>query len=207
MPAENQPVEPEDQPLNRRILSLAVPSLGSLLAEPLMVLADSAMIGHVGTTELAGLTLGSSVNVFLVGICIFLVYTTTAVASRQLGAGDRHGAIKTGVDGAWLGLLVGVVLAVVLWVGALPIVSLFGASAAVNVQGAAYLRAAAPSMLGMMLVLAGTGAMRGVLDAKTPLVISVTGAIANVAFNATFIYGFNLGVTGAGIGKRRCPPR
>ncbi|MCV0021278.1 MATE family efflux transporter, partial [Mobiluncus curtisii] len=90
---ENQAVEPENataeaenQPLNRRILSLAVPSLGSLLAEPLMVMADSAMIGHVGTTELAGLTLGSSVNVFLVGICIFLVYTTTAVASRQLGA-------------------------------------------------------------------------------------------------------------------------
>lgn len=204
---ENQPVEPENataeaenQTLNRRILSLAVPSLGSLLAEPLMVMADSAMIGHVGTTELAGLTLGSSVNVFLVGICIFLVYTTTAVASRQLGAGNRRGAVKTGVDGAWLGLLVGAVLAAVLWVGALPIVSLFGAAERVNIQGAAYLRAAAPSMLGMMLVLAGTGAMRGMLDAKIPLVISVSGAIANVAFNATFIYGFKLGVTGAGIG-------
>lgn len=204
---ENQAVEPENataeaenQPLNRRILSLAVPSLGSLLAEPLMVMADSAMIGHVGTTELAGLTLGSSVNVFLVGICIFLVYTTTAVASRQLGAGNRRGAVKTGVDGAWLGLLVGAVLEAVLWVGALPIVSLFGAAERVNIQGAAYLRAAAPSMLGMMLVLAGTGAMRGMLDAKIPLVISVSGAIANVAFNATFIYGFKLGVTGAGIG-------
>lgn len=204
---ENQAVEPENataeaenQPLNRRILSLAVPSLGSLLAEPLMVMADSAMIGHVGTTELAGLTLGSSVNVFLVGICIFLVYTTTAVASRQLGAGNRRGAVKTGVDGAWLGLLVGAVLAAVLWVGALPIVSLFGAAEPVNIQGAAYLRAAAPSMLGMMLVLAGTGAMRGMLDAKIPLVISVSGAIANVACNATFIYGFKLGVTGAGIG-------
>ena len=204
---ENQAVEPENataeaenQPLNRRILSLAVPSLGSLLAEPLMVMADSAMIGHVGTTELAGLTLGSSVNVVLVGICIFLVYTTTAVASRQLGAGNRRGAVKTGVDGAWLGLLVGAVLEAVLWVGALPIVSLFGAAERVNIQGAAYLRAAAPSMLGMMLVLAGTGAMRGMLDAKIPLVISVSGAIANVAFNATFIYGFKLGVTGAGIG-------
>ncbi|MCV0022333.1 MATE family efflux transporter, partial [Mobiluncus curtisii] len=118
------------------------------------------------------------VNVFLVGICIFLVYTTTAVASRQLGAGNRRGAVKTGVDGAWLGLLVGAVLAAVLWVGALPIVSLFGAAERVNIQGAAYLRAAAPSMLGMMLVLAGTGAMRGMLDAKIPLVISVSGAIA-----------------------------
>lgn len=190
----------EGKTLNRRILSLALPSLGSLLAEPLMVVADSAMIGHVGTTDLAGLTLGSSVNVFLVGICIFLVYTTTAVASRQLGAGDRRGAVKTGVDGAWLGLLVGFLIAIVLWVAALPIVSLFGSSAAVNAAGATYLRAAAPSMIGMMLVLSGTGAMRGLLDAKTPLVISVTGAVANVGLNAMFIYGFNLGITGAGVG-------
>lgn len=198
--------EPENNPpgegktLNRIILSLAVPSLGSLLAEPLMVVADSAMIGHVGTTELAGLTLGSSINVFIVGLCIFLVYTTTAVASRQLGAGDRRGAVKTGVDGAWLGLLVGMVIAVVLAVGAAPIVGLFGASPAVTFQGAVYLRAAAPSMVGMMLVLAGTGAMRGQLDARTPLVISLTGAIANVALNAALIFGAGLGVTGAGLG-------
>ncbi|PNL44167.1 multidrug efflux pump VmrA [Mobiluncus mulieris] len=79
--------------LNRRILGLAVPSLGSLLAEPLMVLADSAMIGHLGTTELAGLTLASSVNVLVAGLCLFLVYGTTAVASRQLGAGDRAAAV------------------------------------------------------------------------------------------------------------------
>lgn len=132
------------QSLNRRILGLAVPSLGSLLAEPLMVLADSAMIGHLGTTELAGLTLASSVNVLVAGLCLFLVYGTTAVASRQLGAGDRAAAVKTGVDGAWLGVLVGVAVAAILYLGAAPIVALFGASPAVNLQAAAYLRAAAP---------------------------------------------------------------
>lgn len=186
--------------LNRRILGLAVPSLGSLLAEPLMVLADSAMIGHLGTTELAGLTLASSVNVLVAGLCLFLVYGTTAVASRQLGAGDRAAAVKTGVDGAWLGVLVGLAAAAVLYLGAEPIVALFGSGSAVNLQAEAYLRAAAPGMAGMLLVLAGTGAMRGQLDARTPLVITAIGAGANVALNAALIYGASLGVTGAGLG-------
>lgn len=190
----------KEKSLNRRILGLAVPSLGSLLAEPLMVLADSAMIGHIGTTELAGLTLASSVNVLVAGLCLFLVYTTTAVASRQLGAGDKAAAVKTGVDGAWLGILVGIIVAAILYLAADPIVALFGASPAVNLQAAAYLRVAAPGMAGMMLVLAGTGAMRGQLDARTPLVITAVGAAANVALNAVLIYGANLGVIGAGLG-------
>lgn len=190
----------EMKSVNRKILSLAIPALGSLLAEPLMILADSAMIGHVGTTELAGLTLGASVNAFVVGIDIFLVYTTTAVASRHLGAGRRQAAIKTGVDGSWLGIIIGLAVALILFVFAPQIIALFRANAALSYQGVIYLRAAAPSMVGMMLTLAGTGAMRGQLDARTPLIISVAGAALNVVLNACFIYGLNLGVLGAGVG-------
>ena len=184
----------------RKILSLAIPSLGSLLAEPLMVMADSAMVGSLGTEPLAGLTLGSSVTMLIVGMCIFLVYTTTAIASRRLGAGDERGAVKVGIDGAWLGLLVGLVLAVAVFVTASWIMALFGAEPEVAAQGVAYLRTAAWSLIGMMLVLAGTGALRGQLDARSPFVISLAGAAANVALNAVFIFGFGLGVSGAGIG-------
>lgn len=184
----------------RQILSLAIPSLGSLLAEPLMVMADSAMVGHLGTAQLAGLTLASSITVFIVGMCIFLVYTTTAVAARQLGAGDKLGAIKTGIDGMWLGLIVGVMLALAVFAGAPQLLGLFAARPATLAQGIAYLRAAAWSLIGMMLVLAGTGALRGQLDTRTPFVISVSGAVANVALNAALIYGARWGVVGAGVG-------
>lgn len=186
--------------LNRQILSLAVPSLGSLLAEPLMVLADSAMIGHISTAALAGLTLASSINVLLVGLCIFLVYTTTAVAARKLGAGDRRGAIKAGVDGMWLGLIVGVALAVMLFVFAPWLMGFFGASVQVTAQAVIYARTSCFSLIGMMLVLAGTGALRGQLDTRTPFVISLAGAVANVALNAIFIYIAGWGIAGAGIG-------
>ncbi|MDD7384366.1 MAG: MATE family efflux transporter [Actinomycetaceae bacterium] len=184
----------------RRILSLALPALGSLLAEPLMVLGDSAMIGHVGTAALAGLTVASSVNVLITGMCIFLVYSTTAVAARKLGEGDQAGAVKTGVDGMWLGLIVGIILASAVFMLAPWIMSLFGTDQAVAREGIRYLRASSGSLVGMMWVLAGTGALRGQLDTKTPLIISVFGAIANVLFNAVFIFALHMGVAGAGVG-------
>ncbi|MDD7464731.1 MAG: MATE family efflux transporter [Actinomycetaceae bacterium] len=182
------------------MLSLAVPSLGSLLAEPLMVLADSAMVGHISTVALAGLTLASSINVLLVGLCIFLVYTTTALAARKLGAGDQRGAIKVGVDGLWLGLIVGVVLTASLFIFAPWIMGLFGAEPSVAAHGVTYLRTSCFSLIGMMAVLAGTGALRGQLDTRTPFVISLAGAALNVALNACLIYLAQWGIAGAGIG-------
>lgn len=186
--------------MNRQIIQLALPSLGSLLAEPLMVLADSAMVGHLGTDQLAGLTLASSIHVFIVGMCIFLVYTTTAVAARKLGEGDQRGAIETGRDGAWLALILGTVLALALFGTAPWLLELFGASGPLAVHGVAYLRYSSWSLIGMMLVLAGTGALRGQLDTRTPFIISAAGAGANVSLNAVFIYGAGMGVAGAGLG-------
>jgi hypothetical protein len=85
--------------IDRQIVSLAIPALGALVAEPLFVLVDSAVVGHLGTAQLAGLALASTVLVTVVGLCVFLAYATTATVARRLGAGDRRGAMLVGVDG------------------------------------------------------------------------------------------------------------
>ena len=76
--------------LDRRILSLAVPALGALVAEPLFVLIDSAMVGHLGATRLAGLSLASSVLTTVVGLFVFLAYATTATTARLFGVRRTH---------------------------------------------------------------------------------------------------------------------
>lgn len=190
----------KEDSLGKKILALAVPSLGSLLAEPLMVLGDSAMIGHVGTEELAGLTLASSINVFLVGMCIFLVYTTTAVAARKLGEGDQKGVIKAGIDGMWLATIVGALLTLFVYVSAPVLMEFFNANDGVYAQGVAYLRSSCWSLFPMAWVLAGTGALRGQLDTRTPFLISMSGAVFNVGVNAILIFGARLAVVGAGYG-------
>lgn len=191
---------PTGRALDRQILALAVPALGALVAEPLFVLIDSAMVGRLGTAELAGLSLSSTLLTTAVGVFIFLAYATTATASRRLGAGDRAGAVTGGVDGMWLALGLGLLTAIASFVAAPWIVDVMGAPADVAPHAVAYLRYSAPGLPGMLVVLAATGTLRGLLDTRTPFVVAVAGALSNIGLNALFIYGLGLGVAGSGLG-------
>ena len=87
---------------DREILRLAVPAFLALVAEPLFLLADAAIVGHLGTASLAGLGIAAAVLQTAVGLCVFLAYGTTASVARHLGAGDTRGALTQGIDGVWL---------------------------------------------------------------------------------------------------------
>jgi putative MATE family efflux protein len=186
--------------LDRQVLALAVPALGALVAEPLFVLVDSAVVGHLGTPELAGLALASTVLVTVVGLCVFLAYATTAAVARHLGAGDRVAALRLGIDGMWLAAGLGALLALALGVAAPWAVEALGADGAVAGHAVTYLRWSAPGLPGMLLVLAATGALRGLLDTRTPLVVAASGAVANAVLNVTLVYGAGMGIAGSGLG-------
>ena len=97
----------------RDILRLAVPAFLALVAEPLFLLADSAIVGHLGTAPLAGLGVASAALVTAANLFVFLAYGTTSIVARQLGAGSERAAVGAGVDGLWLALALGVPTAVV----------------------------------------------------------------------------------------------
>lgn len=184
----------------RAILALAVPALGSLIIEPLLILIDSAMVGHLGTVPLAGLSLASTVLNTLVGVFVFLAYSTTAVTARLFGAGDRAGGIHAGVQALWLAAGLGIVLVVALETLAPWIVHALGADPQVAPSAVVYLRAGGPGMIGMLVILAANGVLRGLLDTKTPLYVLAAGATFNVLLNVLLIYGLKLGLLGAGLG-------
>ncbi|GEL96401.1 MATE family efflux transporter [Cellulomonas composti] len=186
--------------LDRQIVALALPALGALVAEPLFVLVDSAVVGHLGTEPLAGLALASSVLVTVVGLCVFLAYATTASVSRRMGAGDRRGALQLGVDGMWLGLGLGAVLGAALWLAAPAVIGWLGASGGVAEQAVTYLRWSAPGLPGMLLVFAATGALRGQQDTRTPLGVAAVGAVVNGVLNIVLVYGLDMGIAGSGLG-------
>ncbi|QDB80568.1 MATE family efflux transporter [Georgenia wutianyii] len=197
---DNVPGRDGGRVLDRQILALAVPALGALVAEPLFVLIDSVMVGRLGTAELAGLSLSSTLLVSVVGVFVFLAYATTAATARRIGAGDRAGAVSAGIDGMWLALGLGLVAAVALVLGAPWVVTALGAEGAVVPHAVDYLRYSSAGLPGMFLVMAATGTLRGLLDTRTPLVVATLGAALNVALNAVLIYGLGLGVAGSGLG-------
>lgn len=195
----HQPVV-EGSQLNRQILSLAIPAFVALIAEPLLVTIDSAMVGHLGTPQLAGLALSSTILMTAVGVFIFLAYSTTALTSRALGAGRPAEGIKTGIDAMWLAGILGIITAGILVAYAPTILSWFNPDPVVIPHALAYLRWASPGIIGMLIVLAATGTLRGALDTKTPMYVATGGSALNAALNAIFIYGFNMGVAGSGLG-------
>lgn len=184
----------------REILRLAVPAFGSLIAEPLFLLADSAIVGHLGVDELAGLGLATTILQTIVGLMVFLAYGTGPAVARFLGAGQPARAMCAARDGVWLALLLGVVLAVVGWLAAPAIVRAVGALPAVQSYAVEYLAWSMPGLVGMLLVFAGTGVLRGLQDTRTPLVVATAGFGANAALNFIFVYGFGWGIAGSAIG-------
>ena len=120
-----------------------MPAFGALVAEPLFLLADSAIVGHLGTPQLAGLGVAGALLATSVSVCVFLAYGTTAAVARRVGAGDLRAAIAQGVDGVWLALGLGCLLAAALAAAAGPLVDAFGTSAAATPYALTYLRVSA----------------------------------------------------------------
>ncbi|WP_291754557.1 MATE family efflux transporter [Cellulomonas sp. 73-92] len=186
--------------IDRQVLALAVPALGALVAEPLFVLVDSAIVGRLGPAPLAGLALASTVLTTVVGLCVFLAYATTAAVARRLGADDEPGALRSGIDGLWLAVGLGIALGAAVVLGAPWLAALLGAHDEVARQAVAYLRASAPGLPGMLAVLAATGVLRGLQDTRTPLLVAATGAAVNAGLNALLVLGARIGIAGSGLG-------
>jgi MATE family, multidrug efflux pump len=189
---------------DREILRLAVPAFLALVAEPLFLLADSAVVGHLGTPELAALGIASAVLGTLVSLCIFLAYGTTASVARQVGAGNTRGALAHGIDGLWLATVLGACLTAVVVPLSGSIVELFGPGIHVAELAVTYLRIALLGVVPLLLMLAATGVLRGLQDTRTPLLVAVTGNLANIVLNVALVYGVGpfdgLGIAGSALG-------
>ena len=187
------------------ILRLAGPAFLALVAEPLFLLSDAAIVGHLGTAPLAGLGIAAVVLQTAVGLCVFLAYGTTASVARQVGAGDLRGALAQGIDGLWLAVAIGVVTTISGIALTGPLVHAFGAAGDVTGPAATYLRIAFLGTGPLLLMLAATGVLRGLQDTRTPLVVAVAGNALNVVLNVVLVYGLGpfagLGIAGSALGS------
>ncbi|MFF5306231.1 MATE family efflux transporter [Streptomyces sp. NPDC013161] len=185
---------------DREIVMLAVPAFGALVAEPLFVMADSAIVGHLGTAQLAGLGVASALLTTAVSVFVFLAYATTAAVARRVGAGDLQAAIRQGMDGIWLALLIGATVIAVVLPSAPALIDLFGASDTAAPYATTYLRISSIGIPAMLIVLAATGVLRGLQNTKTPLYVAVSGFVANGVLNVGLVYGAGLGIAGSAWG-------
>jgi MATE family, multidrug efflux pump len=186
--------------LDREVFALAVPALGALAAEPLYVLVDTAIVGHLGTTQLAALAIAATVLSTGFTVFNFLTYGTTAQVARLHGAGRDRDAAALGSQALWLALAIGAVLLVAIVALAPAAVSVMGGEGEVADGAVLYLRIAALGAPLFMLSTAGQGFLRGVGDLRTPLVILVAAHVVNAVLEVLFVYGFGWGLAGSAWG-------
>lgn len=193
-PSDRRLIGPGRHPADREILRLAVPALGALAAEPLYILVDTAVVGHLGTPQLGGLAVAGIVLTTAFNLFNFLSYGTTAAVARAAGAGRSDVTARNAVQSLWLALFIGVALALAGLIGAPLVVDLMGPSAAVRPNALLYLRIASLGLLPVMLSLVGVGYLRGLQDTATPLRIALLANLANLVLELVAIYGLGMGL-------------
>ena len=176
----------------RRVLALALPSLGVLAATPLYILLDTAVVGHLGAVDLAALAAATTILAQVTTQLTFLSYGTTARAGRYFGAGQRQRAIGEGVQATWVAIIIGTILGLVVWFLAPTLVSLLADDGDVTELGQQWLRIAAPVVPLMLIIMAGNGWLRGIQEVRRPLYFTLAGVIPAAVLVPVLVHHFGM---------------
>ncbi|MCW2932429.1 MAG: dinF [Actinomycetia bacterium] len=191
----------QQQALDRRIAALAIPALGSIAAEPLYNLADTAIVGHLGRVPLDSLAIATSELSIVAWLAVFLTMATTSTVARLATAADGSAAAGRAVGAAYLVAAVwGVATAAVVMAVASPVAQALGAHGAVLAGATQYLRAAAVGVPFLYISFAGNGHLTGLANARTPLRIAVSANVLNVVAEVILVFGLHTGLTGSAWG-------
>jgi putative MATE family efflux protein len=158
------------------------------------VLSDTAIVGQLGTPQLAGLAVAGAILVTGYSVFIFLAYGTTAAVARLFGAGDEREATHQAVQGLWLAVAVSVPVTLLGLALAGPLVRGFGASGDAAGYAETYLRISALGVPAVLVTYAAVGWLRGRQDTATPLAVAVGSAAVNLALEVVLILGLGYGV-------------
>src|SRR4051812_14556431 len=186
--------------MTRSIPALAAPALVVLAAEPLYLLVDTAVVGHLDGVALGGLAVGGGLLAYVAALLNFLAYGTTARAARRTGAGDRDGAVEEGVQATWLALALGVALALLFQLLAGPLTRwLAGGAGPVADAGEQWLRVASPGLPLLLVALAGNGWLRGVQELRRPMGYVLAGSGVGVVLCPLLVHPLGLGLVGSAL--------
>jgi len=183
--------------LDRRIVRLAIPALGTLAVEPVYVLVDTAIVGRIGTAQLAGLAIAATILLTVVSLVTFLEYGVTPNVAFAHGAGRPDDARRSAGDALWLAILIGTPVAALLAITAHPLVHLLGGRGDVLRYATTYLRISTVGIPFILIGLVGHGVMRGVNELRRPMQIVIVANVANLVLEVIAVWGLDLGIAGS----------
>jgi putative MATE family efflux protein len=182
----------------RDILHLAGPAILAIASEPLLNIADTAMIGRLGVDPLAARAIGSALIGGVYWAFTFLVFGTTTLVGFHHGANDDAACAETWLHALSLALIGGVSVTIVGFLLAPTLYQVMGADEAVVRLGVPYFRLRIASATFTFVFFATVGFFRGIQDTRTPLKIALLINGINLALDYGLING-NFGLPAMGL--------
>lgn len=189
------------QNIDKRILSIALPSIVANITVPLLGLVDMAVSGHLGNAVYIGaVAVGSMIFNVIYWVFGFLRMGTSGMTSQALGRRDMNDVATT------LARSIAVAMAVAAFIIILqkPLgsvaLALVGASAEINTEAWHYFRICVWGAPAMLCLYSLTGWYIGMQNTRLPMFISIMQNVVNIVASCTFVYGFGMKVEGIALG-------
>lgn len=179
-----------------------MPALGTLAAEPLYQLSDSAIIGRLGASALASLGLAYAVLTLPFWMTAFIQRAITTQSARARSGGPIERATEANMlaDGVAVATVLGIGLAAVLWFGARPFAFALNGRGEVLDGAVRYLHVGALGMPFLLLSFVGHGLLQGSGRTSRSLLVVVVANIVNLVLELWFVRGLHTGLVGSAWG-------
>ena len=188
-----------ETPIPQLVLSLAAPTILSMLITSIYNLADTFFVGQISTSASGAVGVVSSLMAIIQALGFMLGHGAGTIISRSLGSRDTTAATRFASTSFFTALVFGVVLAVA-GLGTLPhFMMLLGSTETILPHACAYARPiliAAPLMISSLVM---NNILRYEGKASFAMIGLVTGGVLNIALDPLFMFVFELGTAGAGI--------
>ena len=202
-------LNPSNRVRHRRILALAVPAMFALIAEPLLGIVDTALVGHLGVAELGALAVVTTVLGAVIWLFSFFLSATTANIALYLGRSDHLSAARYYRQSLLLAAATGLVVAAVGLAAEELAFDVMGADSTLRELAGDYYRIRLVGIPFSLTAFVSTGYLRGIQDMKTPMVIALLINLMNALLDAILIYGIppwfdGFGLPGAAVATVFC---
>ena len=189
------------QNIDKRILSIALPSIVANITVPLLGLVDMAVSGHLGNAVYIGaVAVGSMIFNVVYWVFGFLRMGTSGMTSQALGRRDMNDVATTLARSIVVAMAVAAFIIILQKPLGSVALALVGASAEINTEAWHYFRICVWGAPAMLCLYSLTGRYIGMQNTRLPMFISIMQNVVNIVASCTFVYGFGMKVEGIALG-------
>ena len=182
------------------LIQFSLPLLVGNIFQQLYNMVDSIIVGNfVGANALGAIGTTNSLNFFFFSLVAGLSVGIGIIVAQYFGFGDEEKVKDAIGNSIWIITVCSVIMAIIGFVTARPILVLLDTDPVILNDAVAYLKVVSIGIVCVGFYNGVSGILRALGDSKTPLIFLIVASVLNVILDLIFVLSFGWGVVGAGV--------